>query len=55
METAEPIWEASYVHFGNPDFVKLADSMGLKGYRVESTADFSHAQNGLGSRCSQRN
>ena len=32
--------EASYVHFGNPDFVKLAESMGLKGYRVESTADF---------------
>ena len=32
--------EASYVHFGNPDFVKFAESMGLKGYRVESTADF---------------
>lgn len=31
---------SSYVHFGNPDFVKLAESMGLKGYRVESTTDF---------------
>ena len=31
---------AAYVHFGNPDFVKLAESMGLKGYRVESTVDF---------------
>jgi acetolactate synthase-1/2/3 large subunit len=27
------------VHFGNPDFVKLAESMGLKGYRVESSLD----------------
>jgi acetolactate synthase-1/2/3 large subunit len=26
-------------HFGNPDFVKLAESMGLKGYRVESALD----------------
>ncbi|MFM7367444.1 MAG: thiamine pyrophosphate-dependent enzyme, partial [Sphaerospermopsis kisseleviana] len=25
--------------FGNPDFVKLAESMGLKGYRVESVTD----------------
>lgn len=32
--------ESSFVHFGNPDFVKLAESMGLKGYRVESTTDF---------------
>jgi acetolactate synthase I/II/III large subunit len=32
--------ESSFVHFGNPDFVKLAESMGLKGYRVESAADF---------------
>lgn len=31
--------EASFVHFGNPDFVKLAESMGLKGYRVESATD----------------
>ena len=27
-------------HFNNPDFVKLAESMNLKGYRIESTADF---------------
>ncbi|HEY9779705.1 MAG TPA: acetolactate synthase large subunit [Leptolyngbyaceae cyanobacterium] len=32
--------ESSFVRFGNPDFVKFAESMGLKGYRVESTADF---------------
>lgn len=32
--------KSSFVHFGNPDFVKFAESMGLKGYRVESTADF---------------
>jgi acetolactate synthase-1/2/3 large subunit len=31
---------SSFVHFGNPDFVKLAESMGLKGYRVESATDF---------------
>lgn len=31
--------ESSYVHFTNPDFVKYAESMGLKGYRVESTED----------------
>ncbi|MDF5711347.1 MAG: acetolactate synthase large subunit [Nostoc sp. S4] len=30
---------SSFVHFSNPDFVKLAESMGLKGYRVESTLD----------------
>jgi acetolactate synthase-1/2/3 large subunit len=30
---------SSFVQFGNPDFVKLAESMGLKGYRVESAAD----------------
>jgi acetolactate synthase I/II/III large subunit len=29
----------SYVDFTNPDFVKFAESMGLKGYRVESAAD----------------
>ncbi|HEY9689591.1 MAG TPA: acetolactate synthase large subunit [Coleofasciculaceae cyanobacterium] len=28
-----------YIKFGNPDFVKFAESMGLKGYRVESEAD----------------
>ncbi len=32
--------ESAFVHFTNPDFVKLAESMGLKGYRVESTLDF---------------
>jgi acetolactate synthase I/II/III large subunit len=30
---------SSFIQFGNPDFVKFAESMGLKGYRVESTAD----------------
>ncbi|MBD2437635.1 acetolactate synthase large subunit [Nostoc sp. FACHB-110] len=30
---------SAFVHFGNPDFVKLAESMGLKGYRVESSLD----------------
>ncbi len=29
----------SYVDFGNPDFVKFAESMGLKGYRVSSADD----------------
>ncbi|MBD2068047.1 acetolactate synthase large subunit [Leptolyngbya sp. FACHB-671] len=32
--------ESNFVHFTNPDFVKLAESMGLKGYRVESSTDF---------------
>ncbi len=32
--------ESAFVKFGNPDFVKFAESMGLKGYRIESTADF---------------
>jgi acetolactate synthase I/II/III large subunit len=32
--------ESHFVRFTNPDFVKYAESMGLKGYRVESTADF---------------
>ena len=32
--------ESAFVKFTNPDFVKLAESMGLKGYRVKSTADF---------------
>jgi len=27
--------EPAYIHFSNPDFVKLAESMGLKGYRIE--------------------
>ncbi len=30
---------SSFVKFGNPDFVKLAESMGLKGYCVESALD----------------
>ena len=28
--------KSAYVHFGNPDFVKFAESMGLKGYRVQA-------------------
>ncbi|MEY2976167.1 MAG: acetolactate synthase large subunit [Prochlorotrichaceae cyanobacterium] len=31
---------SSCISFGNPDFVKLAESMGLKGYRLEKTEDF---------------
>lgn len=31
--------ESAFIKFGNPNFVKLAESMGLKGYRVESVAD----------------
>jgi acetolactate synthase-1/2/3 large subunit len=31
--------ESAFIKFGNPDFVKLAESMGLKGYRVETCAD----------------
>ncbi|MFP4221617.1 MAG: acetolactate synthase large subunit [Phormidium sp.] len=31
---------ASFIEFGNPDFVKFAESMGLKGYRVTSTEEF---------------
>lgn len=30
---------SNFIKFGNPDFVKFAESMGLKGYRVESCAD----------------
>ncbi|CAD5982225.1 Acetolactate synthase [Planktothrix tepida] len=32
--------ESCFIKFGNPDFVKFAESMGLKGYRVEATTDF---------------
>ncbi|MGB3615907.1 MAG: acetolactate synthase large subunit [Elainellaceae cyanobacterium] len=32
--------QSSFVHFNNPDFVKLAESMGLAGYRISSTAEF---------------
>ncbi len=31
--------ESNFVHFGNPDFVKFAEAMGLKGYRVETAED----------------
>ncbi|MBD2576753.1 acetolactate synthase large subunit [Oscillatoria sp. FACHB-1406] len=31
--------KTSFCGFSNPDFVKFAESMGLKGYRVESAAD----------------
>ena len=31
---------SSFIKFGNPDFVKFAESMGLKGYRIQSCADF---------------
>ncbi|MGK7873186.1 MAG: acetolactate synthase large subunit [Xenococcaceae cyanobacterium] len=31
--------ESAFVNFGNPDFVKFSESMGLKGYRVESAAE----------------
>lgn len=31
---------SSFIKFGNPDFVKLAESMGLKGYRVTNSAEF---------------
>lgn len=31
--------ESAFVHFNNPDFVKLAESMGLKGYRIETAED----------------
>ncbi|NEP16501.1 MAG: acetolactate synthase large subunit [Leptolyngbya sp. SIO4C1] len=32
--------ESSFIKFNNPDFVKFAESMGLKGYRIEATEDF---------------
>jgi acetolactate synthase-1/2/3 large subunit len=31
--------ESAFIKFTNPDFVKFAESMGLKGYRVESVTD----------------
>jgi len=31
--------DSAFVKFNNPDFVKFAESMGLKGYRVEKAAD----------------
>ena len=30
---------SAFIKFGNPDFVKFAESMGLKGYRVNAAAD----------------
>ncbi len=30
---------SSHIKFGNPDFVRLAESMGLKGYRISSCAE----------------
>ncbi|EDZ96285.1 MULTISPECIES: acetolactate synthase large subunit [Limnospira] len=30
---------SSFIKFGNPDFVKFAESMGLKGYRVQAATD----------------
>jgi len=32
--------DSAFIKFGNPDFVKFAESMGLKGYRVEAATDF---------------
>jgi acetolactate synthase-1/2/3 large subunit len=31
--------QSTFTDFTNPNFVKFAESMGLKGYRVESAAD----------------
>ncbi|MFM7447877.1 MAG: acetolactate synthase large subunit [Leptolyngbyaceae cyanobacterium] len=31
--------ESAFIKFTNPDFVKFAESMGLKGYRVEAATD----------------
>jgi acetolactate synthase-1/2/3 large subunit len=31
--------KSAYIQFSNPDFVKLADSMGLRGYRIESAGE----------------
>lgn len=32
--------ESAFIKFNNPDFVKFAESMGLKGYRIETAEDF---------------
>lgn len=32
--------ESAFVKFTNPDFVALAESFGLKGYRIQTTEDF---------------
>ena len=31
--------KSAFIKFGNPDFVKLAESMGLKGYRITAAED----------------
>lgn len=31
--------ESAFIRFSNPDFIKFAESMGLKEYRVESVTD----------------
>jgi acetolactate synthase I/II/III large subunit len=31
---------SAFIKFSNPDFVKLAESFGLKGYRVTHSAEF---------------
>lgn len=31
--------DSAFIKFGNPDFVKFAESMGLKGYRIKSCYD----------------
>lgn len=31
--------KSAFIKFGNPDFVKFVESMGLKGYRVEAASD----------------
>ncbi|MGB2925288.1 MAG: thiamine pyrophosphate-dependent enzyme, partial [Limnothrix sp.] len=31
--------ESSFIDFTNPDFVKFAESMGLKGYRINSAEE----------------
>jgi acetolactate synthase I/II/III large subunit len=31
---------SSFIKFSNPDFVKLAESMGLKGYRITDCSEF---------------
>lgn len=32
--------ESAFINFGNPNFVALAESMGLKGYNIESVQEF---------------
>jgi acetolactate synthase-1/2/3 large subunit len=30
---------SAFIKFGNPDFVKLSESMGLKGYRITDSSE----------------